>query len=158
MDRKEYIEEFAALQHSLAKLKNASVLTESVKGENFVLSYLAKAQEDVNPKEISNILNVSSARIAVILKNMEKRELILRYQDPDSHRQTLVKILPAGMEKNLLVKETFAKSVSGLIDALGEEDFKQYMDLKRRVLSYYEEKQSGTKQSELEPSGKKELE
>lgn len=153
MDKKTYIEEFAGLQHSLSKLKNASVLTESVKGENYVLSYLANAPEDVNPKEISNILSVSSARTAVILKNMEKRELVLRYQDPDNHRQTLVKILPAGIEKNLLIKETFANSVSGLIDALGEGDFKQYMDLKKRILSYYKEKQS-----DIEPSGKKELE
>ncbi|SHK93888.1 MarR family winged helix-turn-helix transcriptional regulator [Hespellia stercorisuis] len=146
MDKKAYIEEFAALQQSLAKLKNASILTESVKGENYVLRYLTKAEADVNPKEISKILNVSSARTAVILKNLEKRELVRRYQDPDSHRQTLVKILPAGIEKNLLMQKTFENSVSDLIDALGEEDFRQYMELKKRVLSYYEQKQSGKKE------------
>ncbi|MDD3360180.1 MAG: MarR family transcriptional regulator [Hespellia sp.] len=154
MDRKEWIEEFGALQRELAKLKSASVLTESVKGENYVLSYLAEAGADVNPKELSNILNVSSARTAVILKTLEKRELIIRYQDPDSHRQTLVKLLPAGRERYLLVQNTFARSVNGLIDALGEEDFRQYMEIKKRVLSYYQNKKSD---NTLIQTGKKDL-
>ncbi|MDD4372088.1 MAG: MarR family transcriptional regulator [Anaerostipes sp.] len=145
MDRKVCIAEFAALQQSLSKLKNASVLTESAKGENYVLSYLAGRKEDVNPKDISQLLNVSSARTAVILKNLEKRELVRRYKDPDSNRQTLVKILPRGVEQHLFVQETFEHSVNGLIEALGEEDFVQYMKLKKRILSYYENKQTGKK-------------
>ncbi|MDD3185179.1 MAG: MarR family winged helix-turn-helix transcriptional regulator [Anaerostipes sp.] len=145
MDRKTCIAEFAALQQALAKLKNASVLTESAKGENYVLSYLAGRKEDVNPKDISQLLNVSSARTAVILKNLEKRDLIMRYKDPDSNRQTLVKILPGGVEQHLFVQKTFEHSVNGLIEALGEEDFVQYMELKKRILSYYENKQTGKK-------------
>ena len=78
MDYQKLIYEFGDIQYEIAKLKELSTIFETTKGENLVLSYLMQRRCNVNPKEISQELNLTSARVAAVLKKLEELGIELR--------------------------------------------------------------------------------
>ena len=58
-------------------------IDEIERGMNFVLIYLANTKHEVLAGELAKELNVSTARIAALLKTMEKNGFVQRYHsDP----------------------------------------------------------------------------
>ena len=58
-------------------------------GERAILAFLEQKNE-VNAGDISSFLNVSTARIAVLLKNLEKKDLIKKSSSQTDKRKTIV--------------------------------------------------------------------
>ena len=67
-------------------------LSKTMKGEMFVLNYLRNHNNQAHPKNLSDEMIVSTARIAVILNNLEKNQLITRTPDSEDNRQIIVKL------------------------------------------------------------------
>lgn len=140
MDYQKLIYEFGDIQYEIAKLKELNTIFETTKGENLVLSYLMQCQWAVNPKEISQELNLSSARVAAVLKKLEGRNFLERFEDPQNHRQTLVRVLPAGEAYHQNMHDNFSRSIRELMEMLGEEDAVDYLRIRRKIVSYYQDK------------------
>ena len=137
MDYQKLIYEFGDIQYEIAKLKELSTIFETTKGENLVLSYLMQRRCNVNPKEISQELNLTSARVAAVLKKLEERNCLERFEDP---RQTLVRVLPEGEAYHQTMHDNFSLSVRELLEMLGKEDAVNYLRIRRRIVSYYKDK------------------
>ena len=61
----------------------------------FVLAYLTQADGEVIAGDIARKLGVSTARVAALLKAMEKNGLVTRHASPADARRTVVEITPA---------------------------------------------------------------
>ena len=96
MDYKELAEEYLMIRAQLLKVPASQQVTKLVKGELFVLNYLATHEKAVYPKDLSKEMVVSTARIAVILNQMEDKKWITRTVDTEDNRQILVALTEEG--------------------------------------------------------------
>lgn len=92
------------------------------KGSCFVLAYLKQSNEDVIAGDLAKELKVSTARIAVLLKKMEKNGLLTRYNSPCDARKTVVKITPKGTAYATQERERLLSKVELLIEKVGKHD------------------------------------
>lgn len=76
MDYCKMAEELLAIRAAQLKVPASQQMSKLVKGELFVLNYLATHDHSVYPKELSGEMAVSTARIAVILNQMELKKWI----------------------------------------------------------------------------------
>ena len=71
-------------------------ISKLMRGEMFVLNYLKEHDGVVHPKELSEKLAVSTARIARLLKHMEEQGTIVRFTDANDSRQVVVRMTEQG--------------------------------------------------------------
>ena len=126
------IELFDKMQ-SLLKIKPQKSMIEAMQGEAFVLHYVSRRGGNVLPGEISQEMDVSSARIAAALNSLEKKGLIIREIDRSDRRQILVAITQKG--KN--AAEDHYRTVLGIagqmLELLGEDDAKDYVRIMKKL-------------------------
>ncbi|MDR0818781.1 MAG: MarR family transcriptional regulator [Oscillospiraceae bacterium] len=75
-----------------------SQMLKHFKGEKFILAFLSDGGVLI-PSELSAEMGVSSARVAVVLRNLEAKGLVTRETDKKDRRKVLVSITEAGRIK-----------------------------------------------------------
>ena len=133
MDYKQLALEFMESMHMLHRARPQKRLTESMQGEAFVLQFLSFHQGYVLPSEISNVMGISSARVAAALNSMERKGLINRQIDPIDRRRILVSVTPQGKELADDRRKEMLDKTSDMLALLGEEDAKEYIRITRRM-------------------------
>lgn len=104
-----------------------------------VLKYLIKADRPVSAGEISCHMNVSTARVAVLIKKLEERELVEKTSDPSDARKTMLKISENGIKRIEEHRNNFIEFFSSVIDRIGEEKFTQFIELSEELKKAIEE-------------------
>lgn len=99
-----------------------NLIDKNSQGMNSILSYLNGKKEDVTAGELAVKINVSTARIAVLLKKLVKMDLITKSVSNQDARVTIVSITEKG--KKYIEKET-EKSVSIMQKILKKVDPKE---------------------------------
>ena len=118
--------------------KNASLI-ESLRGENAVLTWLVRQQEDVHPGDLAEKLSLVPGRMTDILKTLEKKGMIRRERDPEDRRRVLVRITPKGARSVTERREQIRAQYSGLYEALGLDDTVKLIELLHKVNRYFDE-------------------
>ena len=111
------------------------------KGELGALGFLSKNKE-VNSKDLSDFLEVSTARVASILNSLENKKLIVRENDVDDKRKTLVNITDDGEKLTHEMKCEISKRIKYVVKEIGIDKFEEYLDLTMQIsdiLKKYEE-------------------
>ena len=127
MDYSELAMKLMENMFTLHKGKQHQEMNRSVQGETFVLEYIYRRNGDVLPSEISSQMAVSSARIAATLKNLEKKNLIIRQIDLDDRRRILVTLTAQGREAVEKQHAEVIGHVTQMLESLGEHDAKEYV-------------------------------
>ena len=96
-------------------------------GVGCVLHYLSTCGRAVSAGEISQHMNVSTARVAVLLRKMEERNLILRQRDAQDARRTLIRISPVGEAVHHDVQQKFITWMRSVIEQVGMDKIQQFM-------------------------------
>lgn len=96
MDYKEMAEELLKMRSEWSHVAANEELARLTKGECFVLNYLEKRGGTAFPKDLSREMQVSTARIAALLKHMEMKGWVTRAADCQDNRQVIVSLTPAG--------------------------------------------------------------
>ena len=123
----EYVEKFM-------KYRPNRLLNDSVQGQTYVVCYLSDGDKTVT--ELANLINVSTARMAVIINNLEKQGKVERLNDPTDKRITKVHLTSKGNETIDCVREFLKEKVEKAIKILGEEEFDRFvMDLYKLINS-----------------------
>jgi len=133
MDYQALAKEFMESMFRMRKPPFPRDISESLRGEMFVLKYIALREEPTLPGEISREVNISTARIAATLNSLEKKVLVTRRIDPDDRRRILVELTAAG---RALVEEhtqELLDMVSGILCALGETDAREFVRILGRL-------------------------
>lgn len=99
-----------------------NLIDKNGQGMNSILSYLKTKKENVTAGELAIQLNVSTARIAVLLKKLEKFNMIVKKISPLDARVTIVEITEIG-EKH--IEEETNKSISIMQKILKKVDPKE---------------------------------
>ncbi len=121
---------------SMSLLRNANPhkqIQESMHGETFVLQYISIHGGSVLPSEISNIMGISTARIAATLNSLEQKGLITRRIDTEDRRRILVDLTSDGKKQAGNHRETILQNTIQLLSLMGEEDAKEYVRLTRKL-------------------------
>ena len=110
-------------------------LESSNKSELFLLSFLLKQTGAVMPTDLSNALNISTARISALLKSLQEKGYITREVSPNNRRQVLVKLTPLGEEKIHIQKEIEKNKLSRVFQEMGKEDSLTFVRLAEKFSS-----------------------
>lgn len=130
-------EEFAEFLFNRLKPTNARSLTDVLnnfnRGEVGVLSYLVFDKSEVSAGELSEKLNVSTARIASILNSLENKGYIIRKVDSLDKRKTLVTTTDKGKDLAISTKKEIINMLLKIIDEVGYDDIKEYIRILKKI-------------------------
>ena len=107
-----------------------NLIDKNGQGMNHILSYLKAKKEDVTAGELAIQLNVSTARIAVLLKKLEKLNMIAKKVSSFDARVTIVTITETGLKH---IDEETKKSVSIMQKILKKVDPKEIEEFIRQA-------------------------
>lgn len=130
-------DELAETKRQMAKYHQINQIPEPDHGELFALRYLSDKETPVCPKDLSEAMHISSARIARLLNQLEKKNFIKRSVDPNNKRQTVILLLPAGREQQKKNVTEFRQRAITFLKALGADDAKEYIRLQKKILELY---------------------
>ena len=139
MSKREDAEAFLAMLYSSIPRSFYSELEAAQRGFCFVLDYLENAEGEVVAGDIAKKLNVSSARIAVLLKKMEKHGFITRHTSSEDARRIILEITPAGVAFVDDMRERTLKKVELLLEQVSKEDLETYVRISHQIRKAMEE-------------------
>ena len=139
MSKKEDAEEFLQKMRSCRVRPFYSKLDESQRGTGFVIAYLSEADGEVIAGDLARELNVSTARIAALLRKMEKDGLIRRHRAQTDARQTVVEITQKGIECSDMMKEQILEKAELLIEKVGKDDLNEFVRISKKIKQALEE-------------------
>ena len=108
-------------------------IDESQRGIDFALIYLAETDGLVIAGDLARELNVSTARIAILLKKMEDKSLIIRRRSDSDARQTVVEITQKGLEHVQKIREQLLARAELLIEKVGKEDLDEFIRISHKI-------------------------
>jgi DNA-binding MarR family transcriptional regulator len=138
MDLNKKAEEFINIKALMQHLHTNRVITKMMNGELFVMNYLYEHQGQAYPKEISDYMQVSTARIAMILKSLEKNNKITREADFRDNRYVIVKLTPFGEDDIVIKRKDIVSFLSKVFEEMGEENVNEYLRLTKLIMEVEE--------------------
>ena len=134
MDYVELANQLIDLRSRVPQIKMERTISEMGRGEVLVMNYLSSNKNRAYPKDISKALMLTTARIAAILKNLEKHDMITRTQDSLDNRQTVVELTDTGLASVSARREKLVQTTAKMLEALGEEDAKAYIRIQKKLM------------------------
>ncbi len=133
MDYEELAEELLRLRTQQFKSGMWRQTLRLARGELLALYYLQCHDGGVYPRELSDEMSVSTARIAAMLRDMEEKGWIVRQEAPSDNRHVLVTLTEEGRSEMRRQREKTLDSVSAALKALGPEDAKELIRILNRL-------------------------
>ncbi len=134
MDYKELTKEFLLLFSKFHKSRPTMDFSKFNHGEMMVLNYLfSNPDQEILPSNICNDLHLSSARVAVTLNSLEKKNCIERTMLPADRRKIMVNITEAGRRTVESKRKLLVESFSTIFERLGEYDTKELIRILTRI-------------------------
>ena len=140
MDYTALANELLNVRANLLQVPASQQLSKMVKGELFVLNYLATHEKIIHPKELSEKMAVSTARIASLLNHMEEKKLIQRFADKDDNRQIIVILTDIGRQEIQRIRAEVISHVGSMLESLGPEDAEASIRIQKKIWSLFEAK------------------
>ncbi len=111
-------------------------MADAMRGGTFILHYLSDRDEPVLPSEISREMDISTARIAAALGNLESKGLILREMDKTDRRRILVTLTDAGRVAHEQQRQKMLAFTAGMLERLGPEDAVHFVRIMGKIASF----------------------
>ena len=137
MDYTALAEDLLQTRTSMSQMTVERQMSKMMKGEIFLLSYLASHNNQAYPKELSKGMKVSTARIATILNHLEGQKLITRTTDAEDNRQIIVTLTDAGMRLAEEYRAQMLDCLVRMLELLGPEDAREYVRLQKKLLQVF---------------------
>lgn len=133
MDYRALACDLLSVRANLLQVPVTQQLTKMVKGEIFVLNYLVTNEKIVHPKELSEKMAVSTARIASLLNHMEDKKLIQRCADQEDSRQVIVVLTDEGRTRIHQIRAEVISYTCTMLENLGPEDAQAYIRIQNKI-------------------------
>lgn len=134
MDYKQLAKEFLLKSHQMKKFNHQQMLDESLQGEIITLFYISEKKSSVLPGEISEEMQVSSARVANILNKLEYKGLIERRIDETDRRRILVSLTEKGAQQAQVDKDAVIEQIAKMLELLGETDAMEFVRITSKIV------------------------
>ena len=109
-------------------------IDEALRGEAFVLHFIASRGGDVLPGEISHEMDVSSARVAAALNRLEDKGFITRRIAQNDRRKILVSVTEEGKAESETHQRAVLEIAAGMLSRLGEYDAREYVRITGKLV------------------------
>ena len=136
MDYMELAHELLIVHQKLLHDPTHQKISKIIRGELFVLNYLSTQEGDVHPKELSERMAVSTARIANLLNHLEEKKLVQRHVDPQDNRQFIVVLTEDGRQLIEKIRSDLLIDIRALLERLGPEDTEAFLRILKKLLSH----------------------
>jgi len=103
-----------------------------IHSEAVILMYIEQ-KEGVLPKDISDAMGVTTARVAVALNELAEKGLITREIDDSDRRRVIVKLTPKGHELAAEQKQKYIDKMASFFAELGDHDAKEYVRIMSKI-------------------------
>lgn len=113
------IEQLIALLQKSVPGNRYREVSKTTVGIGAVLLFLSKAEEPVSAGQISHHMDVSTARVAVLLKKMEGKRLIVTGHSASDARVTTVAMTEYGRQVYAQIEAELHHKIAYLIDRVG---------------------------------------
>lgn len=123
----EEVERVMALLRSSTPGERYRGVDNTTVGIGAVLLFLSEAEEAVSAGQISRFMNVSTARVAVLLKKMEGRDLICTGRSATDGRVTTVRITEQGKCVFCQMEGELRDKIAHLIERVGLERLEEFL-------------------------------
>ena len=133
MDKQEQIELLLQAMSEAQPKDLARFMSESQAGIKAVLRLLYMADGPVSAGTIAEEIDVSNARVAVLLKKMAAKDLIVRETDPNDARVSFVRLTEHGIHTVELVKTELYEQISAVIDKVGWERMMEFVSISKEI-------------------------
>ena len=110
-------------------------INEVTTGITAVLRFLYEAEGPVTAGQISSFMNVSTARIAVLLKKMVAKGLLTKGPGADDARKTVVKLCDFGRCEVEKMQAELDREIEELIDVVGMERMLEFVEISKEIRS-----------------------
>ena len=129
------LQDFAALVREGAghSLRDVSA------GEMGVLGYIHYTGGGVTPTDISRQFRISTARVANVLKALERKRYIERRNDPADRRKSRVFVTAEGRAITEKCIDDAVSHTQTVLELLGEKDAEETVRLLRRIRTVHDE-------------------
>lgn len=114
-------------------------LESTERGFGFVLNYLEQSEGEVISGDLAKSMNVSTSRIAGLLKRMEQSGLITRQNSSKDARRTVVEITPKGVDLINEMKEQTHEKIELLLERISREELDTYIRISHKIREVMEE-------------------
>ncbi len=135
MATREQIEKIALLLDESHPAKFMKKHNETNAGIGAVLRFLYEAGKPMTAGSISQFMNVSTARVAVLLKKMEAKGLIYRQTGSEDARTVEVNLTESGTETAHKMRESMYQDIGALIDTIGMDRLIEYTNISKEIRS-----------------------
>ena len=133
MNSENVAEELFQQLRNNSKVSLAEMLNDFNRGEIGVLGYLVFDKDNVTSGELSEKLNVSTARVASILNSLEAKGYIIRNVDKLDKRKIYVKITMEGKLVANNIKNELMNKIINVVKEIGEEEIKEYVRISLKI-------------------------
>jgi len=127
MDYEELAKQFLHNSFQFRKRGHQKKIDETMQGEAFAILYILRQGDIVLPSEISNEMNISSARVAAMLNSLENKGLVTRQMDKSDRRKILVELTQEGKEMAEKHNQMVVNNTARMLELLGEHDAKELL-------------------------------
>lgn len=113
-------------------------LNEAAVGISATLRILYEHGGSITSGRLCDLLGVSSARVAVLLKTMAAKGLITKEKDVLDARITVVTLTPFGEEATRKMREAMYQQINRIIDHVGFERLEQFFAISKEIAKVVE--------------------
>lgn len=135
MATKEDIEKIAYLLNDARPTGFFQKIDETTLGIGAVLRLLYESNGALTAGAISQFMNVSTARVAVLLKKMVAKGLIKKEQGREDARTIVVSLTEVGQKTISKMREDVYRDIGTLIDTIGMERLIEYTRISKEICS-----------------------
>lgn len=133
MKEEKIAEELFQQLRNNSKTSLAEMLNDFNRGEIGVLGYLVFDKDNVPSGELSEKLDVTTARIASILNSLEEKGYIKRNIDTCDKRKILVTITDKGRTLVYKIKQELTEKIINVVKEIGYDDIKEYIRISLEI-------------------------
>lgn len=134
MATEEEVEHFLQLMYEVHPQHSFKEVDKTSEGLGAVLHFLSRTEGSVTSGQIAQAMQVSTARMAVLLKKLEGKGLIIREPGVNDARTTVVHLSADGQEKVETMRKEIHAFVHQLIDAIGMERLEEFAAVSKEII------------------------
>ena len=108
-------------------------MDETQAGIGAVLRLLHTSEEEITAGKISEVLNISTARVAVLIRKMAAKGLITKARSSADARVTMVGLTELGVRTVEGMRREMYQQVGLVIDAVGEERLREFLKIAAEI-------------------------
>lgn len=129
MASQEQIEAVAAAMRKIRPAPLFKLISESQTGIGAVMRYLSDADGEVTAGNIADFMGVSTARVAVLLKKLSAKGLIVKESAASDGRVTIVRLSDTGKQTAEAMRSGVCGKIGEAIDKIGMERMLEFLTI-----------------------------